>query len=172
MSASCGMYERFLIKLIQNAGGNPESEKAKYGGSDLGIGEDKFRIFWGCFRDGLQHQFQPTKKRDGKTYYWNISADFEKLPNVICHDTKKFTIEINPWKFAELVHEHYKNNPNLFEQAKSHKPGTILNLEGSQQTDDKSDVIGAAPLPTQSPTSQKPNYQERSLATGHCPQEQ
>ncbi len=158
MSASLAMYERFLIKVAQAEGNNTEDNRCIIGGRDLGgIGETNFRIFWGCFRDGLQHQFQPTKKRDGKTYYWSLSSEHDKIPNVVVHSAKDFTIKINPWKFAELVNQRYRDNPQFYEQAKSHKPGEIWSSEYSP--DHFSNQLPSNPQPTQKMTC---------LETGHC----
>ncbi len=154
LSASLAMYERFLIKLAQSSGRNTEGDKMALGGEDLGcMGEDNFRIFWGCFRDGLQHQFQPTKKRGGISYDWRISDTTGEIPKVTEVGAKKFVVEVNPWAFARLVRRRFDENPTFFQKAKSHMPGTIrsayMNMYGE---------------PQQSPPTP---YQEQGLVTGH-----
>ena len=170
MSASLAMYERFLIKVAQTESNNTEDNRCIIGGKDLGgIGEPSFRIFWGCFRDGLQHQFQPTKKRGTKTYYWNLSNDHEAIPEVIIHDDNSSTIKVNPWKFAELVNQRFQENPQFYEQGKSHKPAIVRSSEESQQTANRDSTFADPQLhpPTQQPTLNKPSYQTRSLESGH-----
>ena len=133
LSASCAMYERFLIKLAQSRKEGPGTTRNELGGEDLGIGENNFKIFWECFRDGLQHQFQPTKERNKKTYYWSVSDEHDGVPNIIKEDERKFTIQINPWKFAEFVNQRYTDNPDFWLSARSHKPGTVQPLDVSPQ---------------------------------------
>lgn len=161
LSASLAMYERFLIKKGQEINSNTEDDRAKIGGQDLGIGTENFRLFWSCFRDGLQHQFQPTKKRNGRTYYWNTSKDHQDVPEVTDHGDKTVTIKINPWGFAELVYSRYEKNMGLFEKAKSHSPGEIQSVGTSFPQ--LSPVVDATPGEIQSPMNM---YQTLPLETG------
>jgi hypothetical protein len=163
MSAALAMYERFLIKLIQRAGGKTEEEKIKYGGVDLGnIGETNFRIFWNCFRDGLQHQFQPKKiTSNDSIYYWDISDKYSEIPEVTIHGPKCSTTNINPWEFAELVNRRYSDNPTFWAAAKSHPPGDILQ-SADQPNGPQKNVTGQflAQSSTQSPHNLTPNQKQ------------
>jgi hypothetical protein len=134
MSASCAMYERYLIKVGQKEGRNTEDGRNEIGGEDLNkIGNENFKKFWDCMRNGLQHQFQP--KKDGDfNYFWALSDEFTGFPEVTHEGGRKYTIKINPWEFAEHVNKCYEDNPDFYEAARSHVPGRIRPLEASQHT--------------------------------------
>jgi hypothetical protein len=172
MGSAIALYERFLIKKAQGIPNrHPEKDKMESGGEDLEIGKEKFSIFWECFRNGLQHQFHPKQTNGNEMYDWSLSKENPDIPEVrIIQDGRKYSVKVNPWGFARLVRNKFKEYPDFFESAKSHKPGTIRALGDSPQTDHKTPDTVYSPTPHHPPSqyqnSQKPKYQTQSLQTG------
>lgn len=165
MSASLAMYERFLIKLAQSWGCSlTDTNRHQFGSVNLGISEKDFRDFWDCYRNGLQHQFQPKKKAGSCTYRWSISCDFAAIPKVTRLSDKVCVIEIDPWKFAELVNSRYDANSGFWDAAKSHAVGIIFESSGYHQSHESIHPLAADP--SISPRGQADDYQKQKFQTG------
>lgn len=131
MSASVAMYERFLIKKAQaeGKGENTWDKRRKIAESQLNLKDGDFKIFWDCFRDGLQHQFQPTKIDGGKRYFWSLSDKYTRFPEIEEIDSKNYSLKVNPWDFAEMVYESFVENPSYFEKGKTYQAGDTSPLK-------------------------------------------
>jgi len=172
LSGALALYERYLVKKfpgLDASGKNYIERDTKWGG-DLGLEQPLFSAFWDCFRNGLQHQFQP-KTRCGKTKYeWSLSSHYG-VPKVEAVSEKLFRIEINPWSFAALVRKRYSDNQELMNTCDSHKLGEIRPLKESQQIQSISEATPDPPFhlfhPNLSPNPKSPTYQIAQLETGN-----
>lgn len=172
LSGALALYERYLVKKFPGLSTAKENypERDKLWGGDLGIQPDHFNVFWDCFRNGLQHQFQPKSYCGKIKYNWDLSSHYFAAPKVKQISDKLFSIQVNPWEFAALVLRRYSDNPELMSSCKSHKLGEIHPIAESQQTPSKA-LETPAPTsrpfrPTLSQNPKSPIYQIAPIATG------
>jgi hypothetical protein len=129
MSISLSLYERFVHSQLHSTGqkATPEAFEA-FGASDLNVPADVFNKFWGMYRVGIQHFFQPKRfTSKGIRYGWRISADYKETPEFLSDPNEKDLIHvvINPWSFAKLVGERYRNNFNVFDELTDFLSGSL-----------------------------------------------
>jgi hypothetical protein len=127
LSIGCQLCERFFraktnTQEIQDGG--PFQAEA---GKSLGVGEERFKRFWTAFRHGLQHQGSPKTFTDknGISYKWRISSSYTELPEELFIDTSTAAIQIDPWKFADLMVSKFLTEPDVLDDAISHAFGDI-----------------------------------------------
>ena len=88
---------------------------------DLGLRLEDFKSFWMVYRNGVQHQGIPRKCVDKNEvkYSWQISDDFDAIPQVNRINAYKRDVRLNVWKFADLIINKFKTNPEVFQKATS-----------------------------------------------------
>lgn len=88
---------------------------------DLGLKEDDFEAFWKVFRNGMQHQGVPIEKdHNGKKYKWRTHDDFNAIPSFHLLSKDTYEIRLNPWKFADLIIEKYKQDKSTLTKVFEH----------------------------------------------------
>ncbi len=128
MSAALFLCERYY-RTITNTHEYTKDNLAfkKTAANDLGVDENEFKIFWIIYRHGIQHQGMPKKYIDkGVTYGWRMDDSFNGIPEFEKIEDEKFVIKINPWKFADIIKNKYKNNPEILEKATVHTFGEVF----------------------------------------------
>jgi len=173
LSGALALYERYLVKKFPglDASGKNYIDRDITWGRDLGLEQPLFSAFWDCFRNGLQHQFQP-KTYCGKTKYdWRLSSHYA-MPKVKQVSDRLFVIQVNPWDFAGFVLNRYSENTELMKTCDSHRLGEIRQLKENQQTQSKS-AETPAPMshpfrPILSPNPKSPTYQIAPIETGNA----
>lgn len=126
LSIGCQLCERFYraktnTQEIQD--GLPFQDEA---GRSLGVGEEQFKKFWKAFRHGMQHQGSPKSfQKDGVNYKWRISGAYKNIPEEVVVDSTTTVIQIDPWKFADLMVKKFLNEPDVLDEAISHAFGDI-----------------------------------------------
>lgn len=124
--ALCGavaLYERFIVASLKAADTKPTPDAVKsFGATDLGITEDEFNKFWGMYRHGANHAFQPKQfTSSGTRYGWEISSDYEATPQFEKREAGLVVITLDPWAFAELVAGKFQDAPELFDASNTNK---------------------------------------------------
>ncbi len=124
--ALCGavaLYERYIVASLKSADtkASPDAMQT-FGANDLGITKDLFNIFWGMYRHGANHAFQPKQFTSNETRYgWEISGDFTSIPEFEQRESDLVIVKLNPWAFAELVAQRFRDNPSLFDVSNTNK---------------------------------------------------
>lgn len=123
LSAALFLCERYYRALTNTLDGSRDDEKFKIAAAkDLGLSLEDFNCFWIVYRNGVQHQGTPKKYIDKKNqikYFFHISDEFSELPKVNKINAYKREIRLNVWKFADLIVNKFKTNPEVFKKAVS-----------------------------------------------------
>lgn len=124
--ALCGavaLYERFVVASLKNVGTKPSPDAVQtFGATDLGITEDQFNKFWRMYRHGANHAFQPKQfTSSGTRYGWEISGDYNAIPEFEQRESDLMIVKLNPWAFAELVAQRFKDNSALLDISNTNK---------------------------------------------------
>jgi len=122
LSAALFLCERYYRALTNTLGGKKDNETFKMeAAKDLGVNLDDFKLFWIVYRHGIQHQGTPKKYVDKSKmkYSWQISDEFNATPEIFKINAYKREIRLNVWKFADLIINKFKTNPEVFQKAVS-----------------------------------------------------
>ncbi|MCX5848348.1 MAG: hypothetical protein NTW65_02720 [Deltaproteobacteria bacterium] len=123
LSAALFLCERYYRAFTDTHYGRGDDEPFKIAAAkDFGLSLDDFKCFWMVYRNGVQHQGIPRKYVDSKKveFIWNISDEFNAIPEFYEINTYKREIRLNVWKFADLIIDKFKTNPIVFRKAISH----------------------------------------------------
>jgi hypothetical protein len=123
LSAALFLCERYYRALTDTHYGKRDDEAFKIAAAkDFGLSLDDFKRFWFVYRHGIQHQGTPKKYIDKNKmkYSWQISDDFNAIPEIYKINAYKREIRLNVWKFADLIITKFKTNPIVFRKAISH----------------------------------------------------
>lgn len=123
LSAALFLCERYYRALTDTLHGKRDDETFKIAAAkDLGLSLEDFNCFWIAYRHGIQHQGTPRKYIDKKNqlkYLPQIHDEFNGIPEIYKINAYKRAIRLNVWKFADLIINKYKTNPEVFEKAVS-----------------------------------------------------
>jgi hypothetical protein len=122
LSAALFLCERYYRALTETLYGKRDDETFKIeAAKDLGLSLDDFKLFWVVYRHGIQHQGTPKKYVDKNKmkYIWQIADEFNAIPEIYKINAYKREIRLNVWKFADLIINKFKTNPEVFQKAVS-----------------------------------------------------
>jgi hypothetical protein len=122
LSAALFLCERYYRALTETLYGKRDDETFKIeAAKDLGLSLDDFKLFWVVYRNGIQHQGTPKKYVDKNKmkYIWQIADEFNAIPEIYKINAYKREIRLNVWKFADLIINKFKTNPEVFQKAVS-----------------------------------------------------
>jgi hypothetical protein len=127
MSVSFSLFERFVKSdLIRSETKADPCNFFKRAAAITNVEEPLFKLFWGMYRDGIQHYLQPkTFKTKGVQYGWSISHKFGAMPSFIIDLGIEKTIGIDPSKWTNFVLKLYENDPEILDIMESHSLGGI-----------------------------------------------
>ncbi len=124
LSAALFLCERYYRALTDTLYGKRDDETFKIAAAkDLGLNLEDFNYFWIVYRNGVQHQGTPRKYIDKKKelkYFFHIDEEFSGIPQIHKINAYKREIRLNVWKFADLIINKFKTNPEVFRKAISH----------------------------------------------------
>jgi hypothetical protein len=151
LSISLSLYERLIHSRLhaQHLSASPNDFES-FAANDLGVTSDVFNKFWGMYRVGIQHFFQPKRfTSNGIRYGWQISSDYKNVPECIVDPTDHDLIHvvINPWAFAELVGQKVRGDLSLFDELPDFPSGVVTPTIGVTQSQSQSQP--QAPMPNQ-----------------------
>ena len=128
LSAALFLCERYYRTLTNTHEGQKDDESFKRSAAtDLGLDLKEFKCFWKVYRHGIQHQGMPrTYVEKNITYKWQMDEGFNAIPEICPIDNQTREIQINPWKFAELMIEKFKAHPEILEDATLHAFGEVV----------------------------------------------
>jgi len=129
LSISMSLYERLIHSQMhsQNPPANP-SDFDSFAANDLGISSFTFDKFWGMYRFGIQHFFQPFQfESEGAQYCWAMCPSDKAVPELgFCVDRSDLcSVHINPWEFAKLVGQKILKNPQLLNELFEYPAGKV-----------------------------------------------
>jgi len=122
LSAALFLCERYYRAVTDTLDKTEDDETFKIeAAKDLGLRLEDFKSFWMVYRNGVQHQGIPRKCVDKNEvkYSWQISDDFDAIPQVNRINAYKRDVRLNVWKFADLIINKFKTNPEVFQKATS-----------------------------------------------------
>ena len=135
LSIGCQLCERFYRARTHTQEIEDGMLFQEAAGIDLGIGKEKFQQFWKIFRHGMQHQGSPKNASiRGIDYRWRISSNYTSIPVQVIEQSNSQTvviIQIDPWKFADLIVSKFDKEPNVLDDAISHAFGDIYDTNDS-----------------------------------------
>jgi hypothetical protein len=124
LSAALFLCERYYRAFTNTLHGKRDDETFKIAAAkDLGLSLEDFNSFWIVYRNGVQHQGTPKKYVDKKNqtkYFFHIDDEFSGIPAIYKINAYKREIRLNVWKFADLIIEKFRKNPDVFQKALSH----------------------------------------------------
>ena len=132
----CERYYRTSTNTHEQSDDNASFKSAA--ATDLGVCVDEFEVFWRVFRHGIQHQGMPKLYRDrnsGVEYRWNFGLCYAELPKFIPAAPGIIVICIDPWKFATLICDKYRRNPDVLERATIHAFAEVYGRMPNQAPD-------------------------------------
>ncbi|MEK7951778.1 hypothetical protein [Luteolibacter soli] len=115
MMVSIALYEKYLRYSTAMKEGDKFSDSAKafeLMASEFGIKKEDCFGFWQDWRNGLLHKAMPKIERFPGGY--EMSGDFERALHV-----KGDKLEINPWKFRDVVVEKIRSNGKMWNDEES-----------------------------------------------------
>lgn len=135
LATSCFLYERYIrAKLATEKGLRFDNsfDKRNHQYRDLQIANDfntdeaTAAAFWNVMRNGLLHYGMPKRSRGTKTMpKWRFDHSYPQPIALSQHTNGEWWLEVQPWKFMNVVIEICQNNIDLIGASKGFPWATI-----------------------------------------------